>query len=56
MPFTPENIPEVYIPSPSPVLGNDRGYLERELRTISLAVNKLQAAVREIQEHLDTLP
>lgn len=56
MPFENKTNPEIYIPSPPPVLGNDRGYLERELRNISTAIRQLQEATKEIQDYLKTLP
>lgn len=55
MPFSPTHIPERYVQSPYPALGNERTHLERELREISKAILSLTEAVREIQEHLDTL-
>jgi hypothetical protein len=56
MPFENSNNPEPYVPSPPPILGNDRGYLERELRNISVAIQQLQRATKEIQDYLKTLP
>lgn len=57
MPFTPTELVEGYRPSAPPLLaGADKLYLDRELRQISLAVDRMVAAVAEIQEYLKTLP
>lgn len=57
MPFTKEvTLDKPYVPGPSPVLGNDKAFMENELREISKAIRHLEDAVKEIQDYLETLP
>jgi hypothetical protein len=57
MAFTRTQEVSRYLAAPPPTIGgNDREYLQRELRAITTAVEKLVRAVDEIQEHLESLP
>lgn len=57
MPFTPTEVVESYRPSAPPVIsGADKLYLDRELRQISLVIDRMVAAVAEMQDYLKTLP
>ncbi len=56
MPFTPEFIPEPFIPSPSPSIEDDpRLYLEREFRSLQFSIESLRNAITELQEKVDSL-
>lgn len=57
MPFNQTEVVERYQPSAPPLLaGADKLYLDRELRQISIVIEKLTNAVSEIQAYLKTLP
>lgn len=57
MSFTPTELVERYRPSAPPLIaGAEKLYLDRELRQLSIVVDRLSAAITEIQEYLKTLP